>query len=169
MDIDFANPLTVRIVEFLVEIGVSIEKGEVPDDAFLPGILVRNGGLVIDEAKLLYPGDLLHEAGHLAFAPAEIRPSINGEVMLPRVNAGVIEVQAILWSYAAALHIGIDPEIVLHEHGYYGRSPHLLANFRLGIFIGLPGLESAGMTYSHVTAPHPDKEAFPAMRKWLAD
>ena len=31
-------------------------------------------GLVVDLAKLKYPGDLLHEAAHLAVAPPEFRP-----------------------------------------------------------------------------------------------
>ena len=37
------------IAGFLRDIGLTISFGEVADDTFLPGILVKDGGLVIDE------------------------------------------------------------------------------------------------------------------------
>lgn len=169
MSIEFTNSLTTRIAAFIACVGIGIEKGETTDDAFLPGILVRGGALVIDEAKLLYPGDMLHEAGHLAMVPAAIRATINGEVAVPGANPAVVEVEAMLWSYAAALAIGIDPAEVFHPHGYYGRSAGLLANFDAGIYLGLPGLEAAGMAYSPAMAAALGLAPFPAMQKWLMD
>lgn len=165
----YKDPLVQKVAAFLNEIGIAVESGDVPDDTFLPGVLVRNGGLVIDESKLLHPGDMLHEAGHIAFAPGELRPTLNGEIVLPDVNADVVEVQAICWSYAACVHLRIEPEIVFHEHGYHGRSAGILFNFKLGIYIGLPGLESARMAYSHHTANELGVAPFPRMQKWLAD
>lgn len=165
----YENPITDKIAAFLKYIGISVTRGIVPDDAFLPGILVRNGGLIVDESKLLYPGDLLHEAGHLAFAPSAIRRSLSGEVVLPGVVSDVIEVQAILWSYAAAVHLRIQPEIVFHEDGYRGRSKRILFNFSIGNFIGLPGMEREGMAYSLNRAAELGVAPFPAMQKWLVD
>jgi hypothetical protein len=37
-----------------------------------------NGGLVYDWERLTWPGDLLHEAGHIAVIPAALRPTIGG-------------------------------------------------------------------------------------------
>ena len=58
----FKGKITLTIAAFLNEIGVPVNPGEVPDDTFLPGILVNGAGLIIDENKLKYPGDMLHEA-----------------------------------------------------------------------------------------------------------
>ena len=66
----FADPLTARIAEFLDGIGIAVDAAELPGDSFLPGIALESGGLLVDGTRLDYPGDLLHEAGHLAAAPA---------------------------------------------------------------------------------------------------
>lgn len=72
---------------------------------------MQQGPLIVDEAQLEYPGDLLHEAGHLAvLLPAE-RALCDGDV---GPDAGA-EMAAMGWSYAAALAAEIDPKIVLHE------------------------------------------------------
>ena len=67
---DFANPLTARIAAFLQGVGIETVACSLPDPCFLPGVEVDHGTLRIDEARLLYPGDLLHEAGHLAVMTA---------------------------------------------------------------------------------------------------
>ncbi|NWO96215.1 hypothetical protein GY976_24060, partial [Escherichia coli] len=54
------HPDTVRILDFLAEIGIPVAHGAIGDNSFLPGIEVRNGGLVLDPARSLFPGDLLH-------------------------------------------------------------------------------------------------------------
>jgi len=65
------HPIAKRICTFLVSIGLPVRTGAVPGPSFLPGIAIEHGVLVFDEDRLLYPGDLLHEAGHLAEADEE--------------------------------------------------------------------------------------------------
>ena len=131
---------------------------ELPD-SFLPGLTIERGGLVIDESRLEYPGDLLHEAGHIAVAPPEARPLMSGSLDdVPGLDTATLEWAAIPWSYAAALAIGIDPAIVFHEGGYHGHSAGLLSNFQLGVPIGLHLLVDAGMTSG---------DEFPKMLRWL--
>jgi hypothetical protein len=142
-----------RIAGFLREIGIPVTEADLPE-SFLPGIAVEHGGLIVDRARLRYPGDLLHEAGHLAVAPPEVRGGLAGDIdELPD-----LEWAAIPWSYAAALAIGIDPALVFHEGGYRGHSPGLLRNFELGVPIGLHLLVEAGMTTA---------DDYPRMRRWL--
>jgi hypothetical protein len=155
--------LVQRFVDFLLEIGIPVEYGDTTEQTFLPGIEVVSGGLLIDRSELLYPGDILHEAGHLAVAPTEIRSSLTGEVIIPGEQPGTVEAAAMCWSYAACLHLDIDPRVVFHEHGYHGRSLGLLQNFALGVFPGLHTLETFGMT---VTSGDPSA-AFPVMGRWL--
>ena len=164
-----ADAVTSRILVFLAEIGLSVREGEVSDSSFLPGIEVANGGLIVDRSRLKYRGDLLHEAGHLAVVPASLRSSLSGEVKTPDENEEAVEVMAMLWSYAACLHLDIDPRVVFHEHGYRGHSPGLLNTFQLGFFPGVHHLEATGMTVGRADPSRPEVLPFPVMQKWLRD
>jgi hypothetical protein len=162
------NELTQKITGFLKDIGLEIIPTRITGETFLPGILVAQGKLLIDEDKLLWPGDLLHEAGHLAVAPAALRPTLTGEVILPDVNLDALESQAMSWSYAASLHLGLDPKIVFHEGGYRGHSAALLRNFEIGVPLGVNGLQEAGMTITG-NATSEGLRHYPHMLKWLRD
>ena len=163
-----ANVVTL-IISFVREIGISLQYGAVDDDTFLPGIDVSEGSLIVDQSRLRYPGDLLHEAGHLAVTPAAFRPQLSGKVEAPHGNPNEIEAAAICWSYAACLHLRLDPRVVFHEQGYHGRSESLLLNFDLGVFPGLPELVSAQMALTEVEARSLGLAPFPSMQKWLRD
>ncbi len=169
MAAEFQNAFAAKIIAFLREIGIRVTAGNVVDGAFLPGIEVIDGELVVDESKLLYPGDLLHEAGHLAVTPGELRSELHGKVEISNELPQVVELEAMLWSYAACLHLGLDPRVVFHEHGYHGQSEKLLRNFELGVFLGVHGLEAAGMTLSPSDASRLGIQPFPDMQKWLRD
>jgi hypothetical protein len=159
------DPTTARIVDFLREIGLPVAVESYDDDSFLPGILVRDGGLVIDERKLLYPGDLLHEAGHLAVIPAAERRDLDADVTADMGD----EIGAIAWSYAAALHIGIDPGVVFQPHGYKGSSAAFLDNFTHGRFVGVPLLQWMGLTIEEKNATPDGPPPFPRMVRWLRE
>lgn len=139
-----------------MSIGLPVRGSEIPGHSFLPGIAIEAGALVIDEERLLYPGDLLHEAGHLALLPRDGRSAIHGDAG----DDGGLELGAIAWSYAVAVHLGIDPAIVFHEAGYRGASKSILENFAAGRYIGLPILQWVGLTTA---------ETYPAMHAWLRE
>jgi hypothetical protein len=142
-----------RIVEFLREIGLEVRVAEIEGPTVLPGIKVVEGGLVVDLARLKYPGDLLHEAGHLAVMPAARRALANDDTG----PDGGEEMAAIAWSYAAALRLGLDARVVFHEAGYRGASESMVQNFAAGRYFGVPMLVWLGMT-----------ERYPEMLRWLA-
>jgi hypothetical protein len=143
-----------RIVEFLDAIGVRVEARPIDGPTTLPGIAVERGALVVDWSRLLQPGDLLHEAGHLAVLTGQDRADASGDFG----DGGGAEMASIAWSYAAAIHIGLDPAVVFHPDGYRGGSASLLENFASGRTIGVPLLEWYGLTVD-----------YPAMTKWLRD
>ena len=151
----FLDPVTNQIAGFLNEIGLLVCLGGVPSQTFLPGIHIARGVMVVDEAKLTYPGDLLHEAGHLAVTPAAQRNSLDGD---SGENGGE-EMAAIAWSYAAAVHLGLPPDVVFHDAGYRGGSRSLIENFGAGRYIGVPFLKWIGLT----------SDAYPEMTRWLRD
>jgi hypothetical protein len=165
----FRNPTTRAIVDFLTAIGLDVIDRPLTGPSFLDGILLEKGKIYFDEEKLLYPGDLLHEAGHLAVAPGDIRPLLSDEVEVPNVNMDAIEAGAMAWSYAAALHIGLDPAIVFHEGGYKGKSEHLLLSFRCGVGVGVNILEQSMMTLSPGNPHAGGRQRYPHMLKWLRD
>lgn len=162
----FSNELTRQIVRFLTGIGIEVVSARLVEQTFLPGISVQEGKLLVDESKLLYPGDLLHEAGHLAVVPAETRTQLSGEVVVPGFNMDLVEAQAIAWSYAASLHLGLDAKVVFHESGYRGQASGLLRNFELGVCPGAAGLEQMGMTRVGASG---EGDKYPRMTKWLRD
>jgi hypothetical protein len=152
------------ITSFIKEAGISIEEGIISDNTFLPGIEIINGSLVYDIEKLLYPGDLLHEAGHIAVVSDAYRNKLSGDLNHLNFTGGGEEIVAMLWSYAACLKIGLPPEVVFHPNGYKGDSEWILTNYQEGTFIGLPLLQWMGLC-----APQGKEPAFPVMLKWLRD
>lgn len=165
----FKNETTRKIAEFVREIGLPVRTARLEQPTFLPGIEVENGAILIDEDRLTHPGDILHEAGHLAVAPAALRPTLSGEVDLPGSNADVIETFAIAWSYAAIVGLGLDPGVVFHRDGYQGRAEVLKNNYELGIYIGANGLVEMGLTLVGANAAAAGVAPYPHMIKWLRD
>lgn len=160
---EFTDPTTATIVAFLRRIGIEVRAGELAEATFLPGILIDRGGLVVDERRLSFPGDLLHEAGHLAVAAPERRAEMGA-------NAGpdaAEEMMAIAWSYAALVHLGLEPSVVFHPEGYKGGSESLIEAFSSGSPFGVPMLQWLGMTCDGRTAPVRGVPPYPHMLRWL--
>jgi hypothetical protein len=165
----FLNALTNSIADFLVSIGIEVVPARGLGECFLPGIRVERGRLFVDESELKYPGDLLHEAGHLAVAPAGVRPTLGGEVTIPGEDMEAFEVLATAWAYAAVMHIGLDPRVLFHEGGYAGKSDGLIFTYGAGVYPGAWGLQQAGMAASGEAARALGVEPYPHMLRWLRD
>ena len=146
------------ITGFLHGIGIPVEAASLREDGFLPGIAVRDGRLLYDPDRLLYPGDLLHEAGHIAVTDPALRPGVS-----TFDSDGGDEMAAIAWSYAAGLAAGIDPRVIFHDHGYKDGGAAIAENFTEGRYIGVPMLQYYGLA----RFPHDEGEQYPAMIKWL--
>ncbi|MBY0572699.1 MAG: hypothetical protein K2P84_03370 [Undibacterium sp.] len=151
-------------VSFLDKVGIEVKEGPVESDTFLPGLEINRGVLIYDRNTLLHPGDILHEAGHIAVTVASQRSLLLGNVMDEQPDKAGEEMAAMLWSYAACIELGIAPEIVFHKDGYKGEGAWLLENYANKIFIGLPLLIWMGMT-----AKESELNGFPRMSKWLRD
>lgn len=152
-------------ISFLHAIGIeTAEDSLAPEDCFLPGLMIVNGRIVFDRATLLYPGDVLHEAAHLAVVPAAERKQLNGPAIGKRKDAPAEEMMAIAWSYAACIHLHIDPHFVFHKEGYRQGGDSIVENFTEGRYFGVPVLEWLQMTTTKGDGP-----VYPAMLKWLRD
>ena len=158
----FDTPQTQRILAFLAQSGIEVAAEPLPAGTFLPAMTVRGGTLVVDPDRLEFPGDLLHEAGHIAVTDPTLRPSLDTVSGDPGE-----EMAAIAWSWAALLAIGLAPEILFHEAGYRGASKAFIANFSGGRTLGVPMLASFGMTAEPHRAASDGIPPFPAMARWL--
>jgi len=150
------------IAGFLAGIGIAVETGPVAADSPLPGMTARAGRLVIDPAVPAYPGDLLHEAGHLALCDPATRDQTDDVGDDPGDEMG-----AIAWSVAAATACGIPLETLFHPAGYRGWSPALPAAFAKGRGFGIAILACYDMTAEPHRAAQSGLAPFPAMARWL--
>ncbi|MGL4597671.1 MAG: hypothetical protein ACRCYO_09090 [Bacteroidia bacterium] len=153
----------VSIIYFLQEIGLEVKELELPAETFVPGIQIQHGTICFDRSRLLFPGDLLHEAGHLAVKKSSERHLFHVD-SAPDMGD---EIGTMCWSFAAAKKIGLPIDYVFHPFGYKGASGMFIENFSAGIFIGLPLIEWMGLAYSPEKAQQQQKEAFPVMQRWL--
>lgn len=157
-----------KILLFLDEIGIKVVEKEL-NDTFLPGLSLGSSCVYIDYEKLLYPGDILHEAGHLAVTPTADREIVGTDKQAVGWPNQGEEIAAILWSFAAAKHLKLPIEFVFHPDGYKNDSEWLISNFNNEVYIGLPYLEWTGLSLGTERAAKEGKQAFPAMLKWIRD
>jgi hypothetical protein len=156
---------TDRIVAFLRGIGLDVREGDVGAAPFLPGLRIAAGALVFDRERLTWPGDLLHEAGHLAVTPAAKRALLSDDVE----DDAMGEFEATAWAYAATVAIGLDPAVLFHEGGYHGRSAALITTYSLGVYPGVQGLVAMGLAVAGDVARAQGLAPYPAMRRWLRE
>lgn len=153
-------------IEFLKSIGIKIIEKELDENTFLPGLMLGNNTIYVDYSKLKYPGDILHEAGHIAVTVPHERVMIGTDEISEKWPTQSDEIVAILWSFAAATHLELPLDYVFHEHGYKGQSDWFIENFTANNYIGLPLLQWFGMAYSNEDSLNPIY-AFPTMKHWM--
>lgn len=155
-----------RIVRFLRSVGLEPIEAPLDETSFLPGVAIVRGRVTYDPQRLRWPGDLLHEAGHIAITPPNQRAFL--DATLPPLSADHAgEVEATAWAYAATVAIGLDPIVLFHEGGYQGHSRELAFSYSMGCFPGVNGLRAAGMAHSETEAAGRGTRAYPAMLHWL--
>ena len=158
----FDDPDTAAILAFLERIGIPVAFEPVADDTLLPAMTVRGGTLIVDPERLTWPGDLLHEAGHIAVTDPALRPTLDAVNPDPGE-----EMAAIAWSYAAAVEAGVDAAVVFHAEGYRGGGSTLAEDFPSGHYFGEPLLHYFGMTVMPRHAAEQGVPPYPHMLRWL--
>ena len=157
----FANPLTEKLAAFVRGIGIEVRAETLDAPTFFPGVDIQHGAVLIDEAWLKHPADILHEAGHIAVTD----PAVRHEFRLAP-NGGE-EMATLAWSYAAARHLGVPADVLFHPEQHNGNSQMLIDNFTTGNYIGLPLLQWFGMTVEPRHAAERGVKPFPHMLRWV--
>jgi hypothetical protein len=160
--------ITGTLVRFIESIGIPVKYTRGISGTFLPGLRIENGEIIIDEEQPFYPGDLLHEAGHVAVVPSEERAALCNENIGKRKDAAAEEMMSIAWSYAACCHLNLDPRVVFHDNGYKNGGASIAENFSQGHYFGVPMLQWVGLTHDPAGKNLPaNATVFPQMIKWL--
>lgn len=157
------------IISFLQSIGIPVVEIRLEKTSFLPGIAIEYGSLIVDRAKLRYPGDLLHEAGHIALMTPEER-LLASDNLVDHIPAHVLdgyELSAIAWSYAAAAHLNMPVELLFHQDGYKNDSTMLIQNYSSGNYLFTPLLKYYGLC--QLSGADEALKCYPTMDKWLRD
>ena len=149
-----------RIRAFLDRVGIPHHERTLEGACFLPGLRIEGGAILVDLERLSYPGDLLHEAGHIALERPSARAHLSQEVLGHRPPAQSEEIGVLLWTFLAAREIGLPSEVVFHAGGYRGESSWLMSQFEAGTWIGLPLLVWMGVV-------EPDGAGTGRVRSWL--
>jgi hypothetical protein len=157
------------IFAFITRIGLPIAEQALAADTFLPGIALRDGGLLVDPDQLIWPGDLLHEAGHLAVLPASMRTEAHDDDLSHADVEHAGELEAMAWAYAAAVELALPVEVLIHDGGYHGKARDLLQMYTFGVYPGLRGLCESGMAAAHGFTPDCGPLQYPKMLRWLRD
>jgi len=163
-NIVFDKADTQKIIAFIENIGIEVKKSSIDEEIFLPGILIDKGVIIIDKDKLLYEGDLLHEAGHIATLEPQKRVKVYNDVSKNKGD----EIATLAWSYAAAYYLKIDPKIVFHDKGYKGESSWLAEHYSTSGDIGVPLLDWMQLTSMSCRSKQGDI-IFPNMKKWIRE
>ncbi|MEZ5693399.1 MAG: hypothetical protein R3D99_06060 [Altererythrobacter sp.] len=154
-----------RSLAFIAELGIPVRLRQESEDFTQPitGLAICDGGVVIDPEVEIWPGDLLHEAGHIAVVEGERRPTLGA--LEPDQDE---EYMAIAWSYAAAKICDVGLRELFHAEGYKGSYEFARTCYATGQFVGADGLAAHGMTMLDLSrALATGVPSYPNMIRWL--
>lgn len=157
----FTTPLVIKLSDFIGSIGIPAEAGVLDRETQFPGLDIQCGSVIVDESRLVHPGNILHEAGHIAVHDPALRSL---SPFKPRKGE---ELSALAWSYAAAVYLDLNVELIFYPGSYHGWADALLENFAEGRYIGLPMLQRHGMTIEPRLAVEGGPPPYPHMIRWL--
>ena len=148
---------------------------------FVPGVRIVDGGMHVDPDAAAVE-DVLHETAHLAIMPPIYRAVANDDLeasfvaMDADLGAGRFEqdssmmrailqcgdAEATAWAWAAGLHLGIAPQLIISQSSYSGSGSLIRKQLQLNAYLGINGLWHAGMC----STKHRPGRKFPDLAHW---
>jgi hypothetical protein len=153
----FQSQLVLMLVNFVRSIGIEVHACPITWKTQFPGLDIRAAEILVDENQLIHPGNILHEAGHIA-----VHDPVNRRRPKFSPSRGE-ELSALAWSYAATVHLGLSSELVFYPGSYNGWNTALVENFAAGRYIGVPLLQRYGMAIEARFAAERKVKPYPHM------
>jgi hypothetical protein len=157
----FSDPLVTKLSTFVCSIGIEVQACPIDWKTQFPGLEVKLGAVLVDESKLIHPGNILHEAGHIAIHDPARRKEPNFKPIKGE------ELSALAWSYAAVVYLGLGSELVFYPGSYHGWATSLIENFAEGRYMGVPLLQRYGMAVDQRSAAERGLKPYPHMLRWV--
>src|ERR1043166_344453 len=157
----FRDQLVIKLVEFVRQLGIDVVSCPIDWKTQFPGLEIRAGTVLVDETQLLHPGNILHEAGHIAVHDPATRS--NSKFSPSRGE----ELGALAWSYAAIVDLGLSSDLIFYPGSYHGWATSLIENFAEGRYLGVPCLQRYGMTLETRLAVERGLRPYPHMLRWV--
>lgn len=150
-----------KLVTFVRSIGIEVRACPIDWKTQFQGLEIRAGTVLVDEDQLIHPGNILHEAGHIAVHD----PARRAELKFSPSKGE--ELSALAWSYAAAVHLGLGSELVFYPGSYHGWDTSLVENFAEGRYLGVPLLQRYGMAIEARLSSERGLKPYPHMLRWV--
>jgi hypothetical protein len=157
----FSDPLVNKLADFVRSAGIDVRPSAINWKTQFPGLDVSSGAVLADETRLIHPGNILHEAGHIAVHDPARRAH---KKFLPTKGE---ELAALAWSYAAVVQLGLGAELVFYPGSYHGWATALIDNFAEGRYVGVPLLQRYGMAVETGRASTLGVKPYPHMLNWV--
>jgi len=157
----FSDSLVIKLAAFVRSIGMEVQPCAIDWKTQFPGLDIRAGNVLVDESQLLHPGNILHEAGHIAVHD----PARRSQTQFSPTRGE--ELGALAWSYAAVVQLGLSAEMVFYPGSFTGWAESLLENFAEGRYLGVPLLQRYGMAFEPRLAAERGLKPYPHMIRWL--
>lgn len=170
--------------KFLTEIGIPWDWAD-EVKGFLDGVEIMDGGLRIAPNALV--SNVLHEAGHVALIPGDFRHLASGGLNkalttmmentdfsdpdAPAARAAVqcSDPEVTAWAYAAGVHLGLDPSIVIKDDQYDNDGRMIRLGLSMNGYAGINGLSATGFcaVKPGAYAQARGLPAYPELKFWL--
>lgn len=179
-----AGEKLLRTTQFFCEIGLPW-RWSPGASAFLAGVDIVDGVLLI--APNAPVSNVLHEAGHLATLPGDFRRFAQSdfagvqermfecidfsdpEAPLARIAIQSSDPEATAWAWAAGVHLGLAPEVIIRDQDYDGEGDSIRLCLQTGGYLGINGLATTGLcaVRDNEYARARGIPAFPGLKSWL--
>jgi len=172
-----------KVMEFLNGIGLRVDV--VPGaKGFIEGILLVDGTVHADPDCEV--SGLLHEAGHLAIIPNDLRHHMSGHLygslrtildeskfltLDPdsqrfRALVQTSDPEVTAWAWAVGKHLDIPEELIVMDHEYEGDGEGVRLGLSLNCYSGINGLMHAGFCQVRKN-PYRNLPVYPELAFWL--
>lgn len=176
----------MKAIDFVLGIGIPVKVSDRTNalDTFLPHIRIEYGELVVSPRRA-FPGDILHEAGHIALLPRRLRIyalddlqqalQMGSEILRQpdcsaytqaaiRLSASDAAVTA--WQFAAHKKIGLPKALLFPLQSYGGQENLIYVSLDHNNYVGINELTKAGLTM-HSEQMNLGAPVFPQLKSWL--